>query len=120
MILVPLPRLVLPTYSPLFLPRKRFHRQSIRPNRACLGDRAFAAHVPMLSTTRRSLSILGAGASMCWAMESFLVNLSNVHLSAAPKECPPHNGAIPREVGRLWPKAGDLRIRLRSKAIAHH
>ena len=48
MILVPLPRLVLPTQRPLFSRMKTFHRQSTLLGRSCLGDQAYSPIEPTL------------------------------------------------------------------------
>src|SRR5574337_1374604 len=62
-VLVPLPRLVLPTHSPLFLPRKTCRRRWLLPSGRGRDDRAFARGEPKLSSTDRLRSRLSSGAS---------------------------------------------------------
>jgi hypothetical protein len=67
MVLVPLPRLVLPTRLPLFLPTRTFRRQSFRSDRSGLGGGGLATAATRPSPRLRWPSTPGSDAST-WRM----------------------------------------------------
>jgi hypothetical protein len=119
MILVPLPRLVLPTSSPLFLPGRTCRRR--RTLRGSLGpaDPACAAVATTPSPRRRCGSTPGSDASKWREKETKEAGLANALRCATPRECLPGSASLRWQVGRLGRSAHRSGISRRSVAIGH-